>query len=54
MHPPSRPTSSGAGFGNISEPKHAEDGAWRSAIRLRLQRETNYPAQDRDDPRLRR
>ena len=44
----------GAGFADICGPKRADDGAWHCAIRLRLQRETNYPAQDRDDPRTRR
>jgi protocatechuate 3,4-dioxygenase, beta subunit len=46
--------SLGAGFGNICAPKRAGDGAWHCAIRLRLQRDTNYPAQYRDDPRTRR
>lgn len=43
----------GAGFANLCELTRGPDGAWHGAIRLRLQRETNYPAQYRDDPRTR-
>jgi hypothetical protein len=46
--------SLGAGFADVCEPKRSDDGTWRCTIRLRLQRETNYPAQYRDDPRTRR
>jgi protocatechuate 3,4-dioxygenase beta subunit len=44
----------GEGFANICELSRGPDGAWHGTIRLRLQRETNYPAQYRDDPRTRR
>lgn len=45
--------SLGAGFSNICRPERATVGVWHCAIRLRLQRQTNYPAQYRDDPRTR-
>jgi len=43
----------GSGFNNICAVTKESDGAWRCSIRLRLQRETNYPPQYRDDPRTR-
>lgn len=43
----------GPGFNNICAVTRSPDGVWHCAIRLRLQRETNYPAQYRDDSRTR-
>ena len=43
----------GAGFNNICAVTRGADGVWRCSIHLRLQRETNYAAQYRDDPRTR-
>lgn len=45
--------SLGPQFNNICRPARASDGAWHCTIRLRLQPETNYAAQYRDDPRTR-
>jgi len=45
--------SLGEGFQNICAVTREASGAWHCAIRLRLSRETNYPAQYRDDPRTR-
>jgi protocatechuate 3,4-dioxygenase, beta subunit len=43
----------GPGFDNICAITRSIDGVWHCSIRLRLQRETNYAAQYRDDPRTR-
>lgn len=43
----------GSGFANICAVTRDRAGEWHCAIRLRLLRETNYPAQYRDDPRTR-
>lgn len=38
-------------FANIRPVERGADGAWHCSIRFRLNRQTNYPAQYRDDPR---
>ncbi len=40
-------------FGNIRPVTHSPDRVWHCTIRFRLSRQTNYPAQYRDDPRTR-
>ena len=40
-------------FANIRPLTRDADGVWHCSIRFRLSRQTNYPAQDRDDPRTR-
>jgi protocatechuate 3,4-dioxygenase, beta subunit len=45
--------SLGSGFSNICSVTRDAGGVWHCAIRLRLLRQTNYPAQYRDDPRTR-
>lgn len=38
-------------FANIRAVQRGSDGVWRCTIRFHLSKETNYPVQDRDDPR---
>jgi protocatechuate 3,4-dioxygenase beta subunit len=40
-------------FANVRPVELGADGVWRCNIRFRLSRQTNYPAQYRDDPRTR-
>lgn len=42
-----------ADFANVRPVEHDADGVWHCDIRFRLSKETNYPAQYRDDPRTR-
>jgi protocatechuate 3,4-dioxygenase beta subunit len=40
-------------FANIRPLSRDGDGVWHCSIRFRLSKQTNYPAQYRDDPRIR-